>query len=182
MLRRFAFMTSYFFPRRLLSCVRRQILGIVALALLAAWAVAPGQAEPKSSSWPFVPLTRPEVPLVKDKAWVRNPIDAFVLEKLEKAGLRPNSRADKLTLLRRVTFDLTGLAPTPEECEDFLAGPFARRLSAGRRAAAQLAAVRRALGPALARRRSLRGDGRIQDRPAAARRLPLSRLRDPLVQ
>jgi hypothetical protein len=68
-----------------------------------------------------VPLARPAVPEVRDRAWVRNPVDAFVLARLEKARLRPNPPADPLTLLRRVTFDLTGLAPTPAERAAFLA-------------------------------------------------------------
>ncbi len=55
------------------------------------------------------------------KSWLRNPLDAFVLARLEKAGLQPNPPADKLTLLRRVTFDLTGLLPTPAERDAFLA-------------------------------------------------------------
>jgi hypothetical protein len=80
-----------------------------------------GAGDDKGPAWPLVPLTRPAVPPVRDRAWVRNPLDAFVLARLERAGLRPNPPADPLTLLRRVTFDLTGLAPTPAERADFLA-------------------------------------------------------------
>jgi hypothetical protein len=75
----------------------------------------------KQGKWPFLPPTRPTVPDVNDKTWVRNPIDAFVLSRLEKKGLAPSREADKLALLRRVTFDLTGLPPTPREQADFLA-------------------------------------------------------------
>ncbi|HEY2759541.1 MAG TPA: DUF1549 domain-containing protein, partial [Pirellulales bacterium] len=76
----------------------------------------------KQGDWPFRPLSRPEVPkLTKLGSWTHNPVDAFIAQKLEAAGIAPNSRADKLTLLRRVTFDLTGLAPTPEEQAAFLA-------------------------------------------------------------
>jgi hypothetical protein len=71
-------------------------------------------------SWPFQPPQRPEVPEVKDKQWVQNPIDAFILNELEEEELGPGARADKLTLLRRVTFDLTGLPPTIEEQQSFL--------------------------------------------------------------
>jgi Protein of unknown function (DUF1553)/Protein of unknown function (DUF1549)/Concanavalin A-like lectin/glucanases superfamily/Planctomycete cytochrome C len=71
--------------------------------------------------WAFVPPKRPEVPAVKDTTWARNDIDRFVLAKLESEGLHPSPETDKTTLLRRVTFDLTGLPPTPEELKAFLA-------------------------------------------------------------
>lgn len=69
--------------------------------------------------WAYQPLKRPAVPTVKTAGWVRNPIDAFVLARLEKEGLRPSPEADKTTLLRRVTLDLTGLPPTPQEVDAF---------------------------------------------------------------
>ena len=71
--------------------------------------------------WSLVPPKRPPVPEVKDRAWVRNPVDNFVLARLESEGLRPSPEADKATLLRRVYFDLTGLPPTPAEIDAFLA-------------------------------------------------------------
>ncbi len=71
--------------------------------------------------WAYVPPKSPELPLVNAKQWVRNPIDAFVLARLEKEGLTPSPEADRATLLRRVTFDLTGLPPTPAELDSFLA-------------------------------------------------------------
>jgi hypothetical protein len=71
--------------------------------------------------WSFRPVQDPPPPVVKDTAWPRCSIDRFVLAKLEASGLRPAPDADKRTLLRRVTFDLTGLPPTPEEIEAFLA-------------------------------------------------------------
>ncbi len=71
--------------------------------------------------WAYVPPKRPELPAVQDAKWVRNPIDRFVLAKLEKEGLHPSPETDKTTLLRRVTFDLTGLPPTPAELKAFLA-------------------------------------------------------------
>ncbi len=73
------------------------------------------------SHWSFVPPKRPEIPAVKDTGWVRTPIDNFVLAKLEQQGLHPAPEADKTILLRRVTFDLTGLPPTPAELDAFLA-------------------------------------------------------------
>lgn len=75
----------------------------------------------KSGNWPFCPPVRPSVPAVSNTAAVANPIDAFLLASLEEAGLAYNPPADKLTLLRRVTFDLTGLAPTVDEQRAFLA-------------------------------------------------------------
>jgi hypothetical protein len=71
--------------------------------------------------WAFQPIARPTAPPVADTAWPRNEIDFFILAALEAAGLSPAVDADRQTWLRRVTFDLTGLPPTPEELEAFLA-------------------------------------------------------------
>ena len=71
--------------------------------------------------WSFIPPERPAMPAVQHADWVRNPIDAFVLARLEEAGLSPSTEADKVTLIRRLTLDLTGLPPTPQEVDDFLA-------------------------------------------------------------
>ena len=71
--------------------------------------------------WAFQPVRRPELPAVRNEAWVRNPIDRFILAKLEQAGVQPSPEADKRTLLRRVSLDLTGLLPTPEEVDEFVA-------------------------------------------------------------
>jgi mono/diheme cytochrome c family protein len=71
--------------------------------------------------WSFRPVARPQVPQVQDRAWVRNPVDAFVLAKLEAAGLHPAPPADKATLLRRAYYAVTGLPPTPQEVDAFLA-------------------------------------------------------------
>src|SRR5207253_2931338 len=70
--------------------------------------------------WSLQPVKKPGVPAVKDVGWVRNPIDQFVLAKLEAEGLKPAREADKETLIRRVTFDLIGLPPTVEEIRVFL--------------------------------------------------------------
>src|SRR3954470_19269709 len=70
--------------------------------------------------WAFQPVHRPVVPDVKAKDWVRTPVDAFVLAKLEQKGLAPSPSADRVTLLRRVSFDLIGLPPTPEEIDAFV--------------------------------------------------------------
>ncbi|HEY4312225.1 MAG TPA: DUF1553 domain-containing protein [Pirellulales bacterium] len=71
--------------------------------------------------WSFLAPVRPPIPAVKNAAWPRNEIDAFVLAHLESAQLSPATEADKITLLRRVTLDLTGLPPTPAEVDAFLA-------------------------------------------------------------
>jgi len=70
--------------------------------------------------WSFQPVHKPPVPDVKDKAWAKTPIDHFVLAKLEAKGLRPVRPADKRALIRRATYDLTGLPPTPEDVDAFL--------------------------------------------------------------
>jgi len=71
--------------------------------------------------WAFVKPTLPAVPKVQNTAWPKNPVDNFILKKLEEKKLAPNPQADKATLLRRVTLDLTGLPPTLEEQQAFLA-------------------------------------------------------------
>jgi len=71
--------------------------------------------------WSFQPIKQPSVPKVKNSSWVRNPIDAFILSKLETAGIAPSKQADKRTLIRRVSFDLTGLPPTLSESALYLA-------------------------------------------------------------
>ena len=70
--------------------------------------------------WAFQPLRNPAPPEVKNKSWVRNPIDQFVLNKLEAKGLKPARPADKRTLVRRAYFDLLGMPPEPKEVEAFL--------------------------------------------------------------
>jgi hypothetical protein len=70
--------------------------------------------------WAFKPVARPALPTVKDKAWIKSPVDAFVLAKLEAKGMKPAEPADRRTLLRRVYYDLTGLPPTAQEMDDFL--------------------------------------------------------------
>ena len=71
--------------------------------------------------WAFQPVRDPALPQVRAKAWVRNEIDSFILAKLEAADLSAPRMADKRTLIRRATFDLIGLPPTPAEIEAFLA-------------------------------------------------------------
>jgi hypothetical protein len=73
--------------------------------------------------WAFQQPARPRIPQVRDLAWVKNPIDAFVMARLDAFGLRPSPIADRATLLRRVSLDLVGLPPTPDEVDAFLADP-----------------------------------------------------------
>ena len=96
---------------------------LVAVSMCVSTAFAEWPAtRPASSHWSFVKPQRPALPAVKDTSWSRNPIDRFVLAKLEAQGLHPSPEASKETLLRRVeVFDLTGLPPTPKEMDDFLA-------------------------------------------------------------
>src|SRR5688500_12265429 len=70
--------------------------------------------------WAYQPVRRPPLSSVKQKSWPASPIDSFILARLESAGLSPSPPADRRTLLRRVTYDLTGLPPTPAEIDAFL--------------------------------------------------------------
>ncbi|MBN9119276.1 MAG: PSD1 domain-containing protein [Planctomycetes bacterium] len=70
--------------------------------------------------WAYQPVKRPAVPDVRNKAWVKSPIDAFVLAKLEAKGLKPVKPADRAALIRRATYDLTGLPPSPEDVDAFV--------------------------------------------------------------
>src|SRR6266545_1926110 len=88
--------------------------------LLKKWVAAGAEYQPH---WSFIPPTRPAVPAVKDKSWVQNPIDNFVLAKLEAAGLKPAPEADRRTLARRLSLDLTGLPPSPAAVEKFVNDP-----------------------------------------------------------
>lgn len=88
----------------------------------ASWPKTEGTASktPTSNHWAFQPIRRPALPKVKQKGWVRNPIDSFILERLEKEKIKPTPEADRSTLIRRLSFDLLGLPPTPAEVDAFL--------------------------------------------------------------
>ena len=92
----------------------------LACALLAACA-APKPGSVAKSHWAFAPVRDIQPPTANGVAWTGNPIDAFILSKLEANGLKPAAPADKRTLLRRATYDLTGLPPTPAELDAFVA-------------------------------------------------------------
>jgi len=90
-------------------------------AKVAAPAAAAVPAAAARPHWAYQPVQRPELPDVKQKAWVRTPIDAFVLAKLEAKGLKPANDTDRATYIRRATLDVLGLLPTPEEVKAFVA-------------------------------------------------------------
>ncbi len=102
-------------------------LGVSILSvLLASESIAPlGKYTPvERRHWAFVKRAQPDVPVFTapaDRAWVQNPVDAFILARLKKEGLRPSPAADRATLIRRIYFDLTGLPPTPKEVAQFVA-------------------------------------------------------------
>ncbi len=136
----------------------------------------------KQDHWAWRPIVRPEPPAVKDAAWPRGPVDRFILAKLEEKNLSPAPSADKRTSSAprhvrpdRSAADAGGDRRLPQ-------GRFAGRLREGRRSTAGLAALRRALGPPLARSGALRGDARPRVRLPDPQRLPVPRLRHPRLQ
>jgi len=88
------------------------------VALIKRWIKQGAKWEPH---WAFIPPKRPPVPELSDGSRVVNPIDAFILDRLKQEGLQPSPEAKKTTLIRRLTLDLTGLPPTPDEVDAFLA-------------------------------------------------------------
>ncbi len=78
------------------------------------------RSRPKERHWSFIPPERPVIPSLRNQEWLRNPVDAFVFAKLEQEGIGPSPAADRFRLIRRVSFDLIGLPPTPREVEQFL--------------------------------------------------------------
>src|SRR2546430_746213 len=74
----------------------------------------------QKTHWAYVKPVRPELPVINDRAWPRNAIDYFVLARLEKEGVKPSPEADRATLIRRLSLDLIGLPPTPQEVDAFV--------------------------------------------------------------
>lgn len=89
--------------------------------LLVRWLESGADWPEDDRHWAFVPPVRPDVPQTNKQGWSENGIDQFVLQRLEQEGLEPSQAADKATILRRVSYDLTGLPPTLEELDAFLA-------------------------------------------------------------
>ena len=90
--------------------------------MLVRWVKEGAEYEPH---WSFIPPARPPLPEVRQADWVRNPVDRFVLARLEAEGLTPAAEADRRTLARRVAYDLTGLPPDPALVETFVLDPHA---------------------------------------------------------
>lgn len=89
----------------------------------ATWPDEPVAAPPPITHWSFQPVTAPPLPEPRNRRWARTPIDRFILDQLERAGLQPSPEADRRTLIRRLTLDLHGLPPTPDEVAAFEADP-----------------------------------------------------------
>ena len=87
-------------------------------------AAAPAESEGRHH-WSFQPPQRPAEPLAKNRAWLKNPIDAFILARLEREGIEPSAEADRVTLARRLSLDLLGLPPAPELVAGFVHDPSA---------------------------------------------------------
>jgi hypothetical protein len=87
-------------------------------ALLKKWIAAGAKYEPH---WSFIPPVKAQLPAVKNRKWARNPVDDFILARLEREKLQPDAETDKRTLIRRVSLDLTGLPPSPDAVETFVA-------------------------------------------------------------
>ncbi len=95
----------------------KKVLKPEQIATLKRWIAEGAEYEPH---WSFITPTKPAVPAVKETTWVKTPIDAFVLAKLEQQGLKPNAEADRRVLARRAALDLTGLPPKVEDVDEFL--------------------------------------------------------------
>ncbi len=109
------------------------------------WPDAAATEDARLKHWAFKAPTRPELPAAKNQRWVRNPVDAFILAKLDGEKLTPSPEADRTSLLRRLSLDLIGLPPTPQEVEAFLASHPRLDLDVRRKVLQSLDALRRAV-------------------------------------
>ena len=132
--------------------------------------------------WSFQPVRSPAPPAVQDKAWLRNELDAFTLARMEQAGVKPAPDTGRYALLRRVTYDLTGLPPDTGRDRRLSQRYRAGRLRARGRSPARLAALWRSVGPPLARRGAVRRHLRQCVGLPGAAGLPVSQLRAAGVQ
>jgi hypothetical protein len=106
--------------RRIFRSILLPFVALVALFGTNAPAQPPETKPDAEFWWSLRPIVKPTPPVIKGEGWTRTPLDRFMLAKLHDKGLEPAPEADRRTLLRRVTFDLTGLPPTPEEMDAFL--------------------------------------------------------------
>ncbi len=131
-------------------------------------AVAPQPAgidfEKARAFWAFRKIQQVSVPAVRQTAWVRSPIDNFVLAQLERNGLKPAPSADKHAWLRRITFDLIGLPPTPREIEAYISDTIRSGSTASRGPTPGFSTLWRTLGPPLAGLGALCGNQRTRVR------------------
>jgi hypothetical protein len=97
------------------------VVALLGLATVAEEAARSAANAARDQHWAYVPPVRPRVPMSKPLGWVRNPIDAFVAERLHRESLAPSPEADRVTLLRRLSLDLIGLPPTIDEIDAFMA-------------------------------------------------------------
>src|SRR5262245_19491614 len=98
--------------------MKRVLFALICGAVLV-WAADPFSARQREF-WSFQKIKDHNPPVVKTKGWAKTPIDRFILAKLEEKGIAPGATADRVTLLRRASFDLIGLPPTADEVEAFL--------------------------------------------------------------
>ncbi len=113
-------------PTRLASfkhCMKNALLIFSFVTLSATFLSAEGEITKVNATtkafWSYKPLRRPTVPKVDNSSWSANPIDAFIYKRLQTNGLKPNNPASRRELIRRASFDITGLPPTLEEVEAF---------------------------------------------------------------
>ena len=100
-----------------------RLVSLLALVLALAMAAIGAEYDPAKATnhWAFQPVKRPVLPQVSQSDWVKNPIDRFILHRLDAAGLKPSGEADRYTLIRRVYLDLIGLPPSVEEVDAYVA-------------------------------------------------------------
>jgi Protein of unknown function (DUF1553)/Protein of unknown function (DUF1549) len=96
------------------------IAAAIGLAVDRSGGLLPRARAKESNHWSYQPVVRPELPAVRQKSWIRSPIDAFILAKLESGGIMPSPDASRATLIRRAYLDVWGLLPSPEEVRAFV--------------------------------------------------------------
>jgi hypothetical protein len=99
---------------------QRLHLPFALLGLLLGWTARADTRPAPAEHWSFQPVTRPAAPVATDQQWSRNEVDGFILARLEAQGLKPRSETDRIRWLRRVSFDLVGLPPSPERVKEFV--------------------------------------------------------------